>query len=209
MAAMRLRPEDQDRVTALFDELYEPMRRLLSRLREGSGSDPSSDRDIVMGAFEAAIENWDEFSTWDERHQRAWLFTVCRNHRIDELRRRRRLRELLAQVWVLDQTLEENPEQVALDRLALAKCAAVLRSMPRARREVATMEWLLQMPRDEIAKVLGMRPGTIRVHLSHARKTLREEVGPYLSFPVSAGNDDGPKRREHERKAAEPVRVDR
>ncbi|MEV7068939.1 sigma-70 family RNA polymerase sigma factor [Streptomyces collinus] len=182
-------------MTALFDELYGPMRGFVARLSEGSGLDPSSDRDIVMGTFKAALERWDQFGTWDEERQKAWLFTVCRNQRIDELRRHRRLRTVLEQVWDADDAMEHSPEKIAVDRIALAKCAAVLRDMPPKQRDVATMEWLLQMPRTEIAEVLGISLGSIRVHLCNARKTLREEVGPYLSFPINAGKDDDPKRR--------------
>ncbi|MFJ7297866.1 RNA polymerase sigma factor [Streptomyces collinus] len=182
-------------MTALFDELYGPMRGFVARLREGSGLDPSSDRDIVMGTFKAALERWDQFGTWDEERQKAWLFTVCRNQRIDELRRHRRLRTVLEQVWDADDAMEHSPEKIAVDRIALAKCAAVLRDMPPKQRDVATMEWLLQMPRTEIAEVLGISLGSIRVHLCNARKTLREEVGPYLSFPINAGKDDDPRRR--------------
>ncbi|MBY8846874.1 RNA polymerase sigma factor [Streptomyces sp. SP2-10] len=193
MAEQRLNPQDQRRLTALFDELYEPMRQFVSRLGKESGKDLSSDRDIVMGAFKAAIEAWQSFGTWDAQRQKAWLITVCRNKRVDEIRRQSCLRALVEQVWTADRP-DESPEHVALNRLALARCVAVLRSMPPVRRDVATMAWLLQMPTSEIAVELGMRPGTVRVHLSHARRILREEVGPYLSFQVDG--DDEPERRQ-------------
>ncbi|MEU5532190.1 sigma-70 family RNA polymerase sigma factor [Streptomyces sp. NPDC020362] len=181
-------------MTALFDELYEPLRRFLSRYGKESGTDLSSDRDIVMGAFRAAIEQWEDFGTLSEKHQEAWLFAVCRNHRIDELRRQGRLGALMEQKWALERTWQENPEQVVLDRLAVAKCVMVLNDMPPARRAVATMAWLLQMATKEIATELDMSPGNVRVHLCHARSALREQVGPYLSFPVK-DRDDGRERR--------------
>ncbi|WP_037628792.1 RNA polymerase sigma factor [Streptomyces aureus] len=189
MAEQQLNREDQALLAALFDELYDPLRQFASRLGMGSGKDLSSDRDIVMGAFKAAIEAWDQFGTWDGERQKAWLITVCRRQRVDEIRRQKCLRALLEQIWTADHK-DQSPEHVAMNRLALARCAAVLRGMPTVRRDVATMALLLQMPTHEIAAELDMRPATVRVHLSYARRTLREQVGPYLPFHVDGGKTE-------------------
>ncbi|MEV5972272.1 sigma-70 family RNA polymerase sigma factor [Streptomyces sp. NPDC051921] len=187
-------------MTALFDACYEPLRRLASHLPQGSQAGISAPRDLVMSAFRAAIENWERVGTWDLERQRRWLWAVCRNQRTDELRRQGRARAVSSQVRMLYEVPAAPPEQAVLARLALDKCAAVIRGMPPKRREVARMAWLLLMPRDEIAEVLGMSAGSVRVHLSHARKALEHEVGPHLPFPLDGersgrADDDGAERR--------------
>ncbi|MEI5101794.1 sigma-70 family RNA polymerase sigma factor [Streptomyces sp. PmtG] len=184
MAGRRLSAADQARVTALFDACYEPLRRLASGLPEGSGVGVSSGRDLVMSAFRAAIENWERIASWDVERQRGWLWHVCRNQRIDELRRQGRFHAVTPQLCTPYESSAANPERTALARIALEKCADVVKRMPPKRREVATMAWLLLMPRDEIGEVLRMSPGTVRVHLYYARKTLQQEVGPHLPFPL-------------------------
>ena len=185
MTKQRLSLEEQAQVGALFKECYEPLYKFASWLPQGSGVGISSGRDLVMSAFQEAIEKWERIGAWDLERQRGWLLGVCRNQRRDELRRQARGHALSPQVWIMYESPAANPEQAALARIALDKCAAVLGSMPPKRREVATMAWLLLMPRDEIADVLGMSLGTVRVHLSHARKALEQEVGPYLPFPLN------------------------
>ncbi|MGR4877887.1 RNA polymerase sigma factor [Streptomyces sp. LARHCF249] len=197
MDEQRLTPEDQARISALFDDQYDLLRRLASRLPRGTGEGVTPGRELVMEAFEAAIEKWEEIGSWETESQLKWLWVVCWRRRIDELRRQGRLRALVPRVAALSQTQAASTEEIVLARLALEEVAAVINGMPEMRRAVAARALLLHMPPNEIADVLKMKQGTVRVHIAHARKQLREEAGVHLPFPLKGstnapdGEDDG------------------
>jgi len=52
-----------------------------------------------------------------------------------------------------------------------------VRTLPRRQLEVVVLYYRLQMPVEEIARVLSMRDGTVRTHLVRARQALRTALG--------------------------------
>jgi RNA polymerase sigma factor (sigma-70 family) len=106
-----------------------------------------------------------------------WLYQVTR-HEASNLRRRvwRRLR-------LIDEVAREparaapgDPvERLHADAVA-AETRALLWRLPRRQREVFTLADLEGCPLGEIAERLGTSPVTVRVHLLHARRTLRAAI---------------------------------
>lgn len=185
MAAERLNADDRAMVTALYDDSVERLHRFVSNLPKGP--DSSSNHDLVSYAYKSAVENWHRISAWDRARQIGWLRQVCRNRRIDELRREVRLSKLIPRMG--PDAPVADPQSVALDRIALEACEVVIRNMPARQREVAQCAWLLLMSREDIAATLGITRAAVRVHLARARRALEEEVGPHLPFSL---NDQGP-----------------
>ena len=55
---------------------------------------------------------------------------------------------------------------------------AALRRLPSRQREVLALRILLDLDTETTAKVLGIAPGTVMVHLSRALAALRRDVLP-------------------------------
>ncbi|MGA4843643.1 RNA polymerase sigma factor [Streptomyces sp. G45] len=199
--AEKLSPEDRDGIAALFDACYERLCAFVSCLP--GGPELSESRDVAMTAFQEAIRNWHTIGTWDRPRQLAWLKAVCRNRRVDELRHRVGLEKLLPNLCDADARIGD-PEEIALDRLALEACAAALRRMTPSQRQVAEMAWLLQLAPKDIAALLEKNEGTIRARLYRARGKLRREIGRQLRFRLAdapPGQDDEDGQDEQRREA--------
>ncbi len=93
-----------------------------------------------------------------------------------QLRRRLRLADTLAHEVVMEPDAPRDP----LDRLHAARLAGAVQSLladlPRRQREVFHLADLEGCPLVEAAERLGMSAVTARVHLFHARRTLRSRL---------------------------------
>ena len=110
----------------------------------------------------------------DENHRRAWLLRVAANSAGDLTRSPwRKRRRPLEEAEALSTPPPEPPEDGAL--------AAVL-ALPERYRTVVHLYYYEDYSAAEIAKLLGMREGTVHTRLSRARAMLREtlEEGDYV-----------------------------
>jgi RNA polymerase sigma factor (sigma-70 family) len=127
------------------------------------GSDDAAD--VVQ---EALLRAWRRWPTYDpgKGTVRAWLaaITVDRAHR-----HRRRL-------WPAGRgqsaELPDDPaREVDLSQRLLIE--GVVRGLPRRQREVVVLFYLADLSIEQTAAALGLRPGSVKAHLSAARTRLR------------------------------------
>ena len=118
--------------------------------------------DAVQDAFLRYLEKRPEFR--DERHEKAWLLTVTANGCKSRLRASKRH----PTVQLLDTVPAPDGESREL-------LEAVL-NLPANQRAAVHLFYYEGYTTDEIAKILGQRPGTVRSHLSRAREALREQL---------------------------------
>ncbi len=120
--------------------------------------DAAEAEDVAQSAFTRALEQRHRFKGGDAR---AWLYTIGLRMAFNELRRRRRSRPL-DQVQEPSWAMEAEPDLwLALDRLEPQHRAALL---------LSTLDGYTHQ---EIAHVLGVRPGTVSSWLSRAKARLR------------------------------------
>ncbi len=130
--------------------------------------------DVGQEAFLHALERIDDCR--DPARFGAWLRQIVRRRARNHLRadRSRRTRPLHADT-ALDRGASpaESAEQSDLrDRLL-----AALARLPEDRREVVLLHDLEGWTHRDIAERMGLPPGTVRSHLHHARKRLRDLLG--------------------------------
>lgn len=118
--------------------------------------------DAVQDAFVRYLEKRPAFRDGD--HQRAWLLTVLANGCKSRLRARKRRGTV--------ELLDVYPAPDAGSREVLE---AVMALPPRERAAIHLF-YYEGYSTDEIAAILGQRPGTVRSHLSRARQSLREQL---------------------------------
>lgn len=92
-----------------------------------------------------------------------WLWKTMVNVCRQEKRRRRRFSD------------EEPPEQVTNGHGSGTSSAlrAIIATLPDQERHALFLRYYADLAQDEIAEVLGIRPGTVAASLSHARGKLR------------------------------------
>lgn len=171
-----------------FAQLVERHRDRLVRYLARLVGDPSRGEELAQEAF---VRLWLASLRYREEGRfEAYLYTIgTRLARSDERRRRVRLRALLSgslgQFGWLGNALGAEPcEQAeAGDRLlreeAQAQLARAVAELPLAYRAPLVLAALEERPLEEIAQLLGLRPGTVKTRLFRARERLRVRLQPY------------------------------
>lgn len=149
---------DTNRLEALIDQ-YE---NTLLRAALAILGDPYEAEDAVQDTFVRFLEKAPIFN--DEGHEKAWLLTVCANGCKSRLRTRKRhsVTELLDVYPAPDGESGEVAEAVF--------------ELPPNQRSAVHLFYYEGYSTDEIAKILGRRPGTVRSDLSRARENLRRQL---------------------------------
>ena len=148
--------------TNRLEELIERYENTLLRAALAILGDPYEAEDAVQDTFLRWLEKGTEFR--DGGHEKAWLLTVCANGCKSRLRVKKRhpVTELLDIYPAPDQDSGEVAEAVF--------------DLPANQRAAVHLFYYEGYSTDEIAKILGQRPGTVRSHLSRARETLRRTL---------------------------------
>jgi RNA polymerase sigma-70 factor (ECF subfamily) len=134
--------------------------RLVALARALAG--PTVADDLAQEAMLKAYRHWAKLVTYDRPE--AWVRRVCANLATSLLRRR--AAEARAMV-----RLSARRQQVALSPSHDAFWDHV-RHLPRRQAQVVALRYLYDMQVIEIAHTLGCSEGSVKVHLSRARKTL-------------------------------------
>ena len=112
----------------------------------------------------------------DENGFRAWLFTIVRRRMLNEFRRQGRDHSSPHDPMVMPTTASiTTPEGEVLAHLDSVEALALIGSvLPPLQADVVLMRVIAGMPVDEIADVLDLAPGHVRVLAHRGLKTLAE-----------------------------------
>ena len=146
-----------------LEELVEQHAHTLFRTALAIVGDVQEAEDAVQDTFLRYLEKRPEFQ--DENHEKAWLLKVTAN----------RCKSILRQ-YKRHPTVELLDVYPAPDSDSRELVEAVL-ALPANQRAAVHLFYYEGYSTDEIAAILGQRPGTVRSHLSRAREALRK----YLS----------------------------
>lgn len=162
---------DQVAERALYGAHVERVYRLAHRL---AGGDDDLARDITQDAFVRAFERLGAF-----RHEAAfatWLHRIAVSVALNTLERvqRRRAREA-----PLDAHLDVPAPARGAEPDLRARLAAAVAALPPRYRAVFVLHDVEGYTHEEIAAALGVRPGTSKAQLFHARAKLRAELAAF------------------------------
>jgi RNA polymerase sigma-70 factor (ECF subfamily) len=187
----RIQGGDRDAFALLyvryFDRVYSYLRLVLQRAHDAE--------DATQHVFARVIERLPAYDLGARQPFRAWLFTIARNHAIDQLRRGDRVEttdpeeldrrrdeaaeapdahdaELTALAWVTDRDL-----MVFIERLALAQ------------RQVLALRYMLDLTFVEIAQILGRTPEDVRGLHHRAVRFLRARLVAVGRTPARPGSE--------------------
>ena len=146
---------DNNRLERLIDQYTNTLLRAAAAIL----GDWHEAEDAVQDTFLRVLEK--ELSFRDPDHERAWLLTVTANSCKSRIRARKRhpTTQLLDTLPAPDEDTHELVEAI--------------QALPDNQRAAVHLHYYEGYSTDEIAKILGQRPGTVRSHLSRAREALR------------------------------------
>jgi RNA polymerase sigma-70 factor (ECF subfamily) len=134
--------------------------------------------DVCSDTFLYVARKMSAFRGDREEDFRRWVYRIATNQVNAHLRRKLRRKELWdtalqqERIRVNGFTNSSGPTQ-SLDWSVVYQAIARLRAKEQT---VVTLRLLEEIPHDEIAQIMKIRPGTVRVIYSRALKKLREEI---------------------------------
>lgn len=158
---------------AEFDDLFRstwPRAVAAARRIVGPGGDPEA---LAAEALTRAYDRWSSV----RRHPApdAWALRVTINLALDRSRRDAKVLEARDGAAPSTPTVDAGDDVTAM-RLALGHA---LRTLPEKQRHAVALRYLAGCEEADIARSLGISPGTVKTHLKRGLDRLRTELGPY------------------------------
>jgi RNA polymerase sigma-70 factor (ECF subfamily) len=152
----------------IFNEFYPSLCRFLECLLGGASG---AAQDIAQESFMQLYRTGTEIIAREE--VRFWLFRVARNFALNELNRRRTRQRLFGKVVDALRTGAPNPSErlEAAERKELI--LNLLKRLPEHQRAALLLREHEEMSYSEIARVLNVSEGKVKVDIFRARATLR------------------------------------
>jgi RNA polymerase sigma-70 factor (sigma-E family) len=145
--------------------LYQAHALPLIRLAYITLGDRASAEDVVQDAFCGLFRRWDHLAENGKAlaYVRASVLNGCRS----VLRHRAVLRRR-----VTHQVAAESAEAAMLSGEERSQLMSAVRRLPTRQREALVLRFYLDLPDDEIARVMGVRPSTVRSTMHRALEAL-------------------------------------
>jgi RNA polymerase sigma-70 factor (ECF subfamily) len=158
-------------IALFWQELHPPLLRFLR------GLDATVADDVEAETWLAAARDLASFRG-DQKQFRAWMFTIARNRLIDWRRREARRRSVAVTPGFLgDHPADDDPAITAVDVLRADAAVALVREcLPRDQAEVILLRVLGGLDVDEVAAIVGKRPGNVRVLQHRGLRRLAEHL---------------------------------
>lgn len=159
-----------------FGELFRRHRGLVWRVALGFFGNVQDAEDLTQDAFFTAYRKLEQFR--GEASFRTWLHRIAANRCKNELRRRsRRLRTVnkpLEEAAVAATNGSPGPEAVTVLGRRLQRLSLAIDAMTPQERRILQLVDLDQTPYKEVAELLGLSLGAVKMRVFRARARLRE-----------------------------------
>jgi RNA polymerase sigma-70 factor (ECF subfamily) len=154
----------------LWRDLNPPLVRYLRVLAGGAAEDVASETWLEV------VRGLDRFSG-GEAGFRSWVFTIARYRALDVLRRAAREPVALVQPELLpDSEAVVDAADAALETLSTEAALALIASLAPDQAEVVTLRVVANLDVAQVAKIVGKRPGTVRVLCHRGLRRLAERL---------------------------------
>lgn len=161
---------DERAVAALYREMQP---RLSGYLR---AREPRAAEDVEGEVWLAVAKGLRRF-TGGEDAFRAWVFSIARRRLADFRRTAARRATVPVPTEKLDLPVERGPEALVLESLSADEASAfVIATLSPDQAEVVLLRVIAGLEVDQVAELLGKRPGTIRVLQHRALRRLHAEL---------------------------------
>jgi RNA polymerase sigma-70 factor (ECF subfamily) len=173
----RAQAGDADALTVLYRALNPGLERYLESRAPGSAEDLAADTWIAAAGAIGRFRG-------DEADFRGWIYTIARNRAVDEHRRSRRRPETAPLDGSADDeeadvgVVVDPAEDAALDALEAEAVLGLVRRLPPDQADVIMLRVVAGLDTDRVARVLGKRPGAVRVLQHRGLRNLERLLGP-------------------------------
>ena len=128
--------------------------------------------EVAQEAFVAAWKGLPAFR--GESKFSSWLYQLTTNAAIDFLRREKRHRAVTPIDDEPEPAAPDTPQQVLEEEEVSRALQQALDALSPEHREIFLLRQMRQLSYEEIGRLLGLEPGTVKSRLSRAKKQLRQ-----------------------------------
>jgi RNA polymerase sigma-70 factor (ECF subfamily) len=179
MDSKRLVTRFQGGEESVFGDLYlRYFNQVYSYARIALG-DHHEAEDVTQHVFMRALGALHRYELRETTPFRGWLFSIARNAVTDAVKARQDLRfESPAQLDQLRQRESERADAVSqtLGWLTDREVAMFVERLPLPQRQVLVLRFMLDLPAEEIAKIVGKSPSAVRQLQSRALQALQQRL---------------------------------
>ena len=159
-----------------FGRLWHDLQpRLLRYFRVAA---PAVAEDLASETWLGVVRGIDRFRG-NETAFRAWVFTIARHEILDWHRRaaRRATESLPTTTDVIERAAPDDPAAAALEGISTRAALEVVATLPADQAEAIVLRVVAGLGVDQVADIMGKRPGTVRVLTHRGLRRLAERLG--------------------------------
>jgi RNA polymerase sigma-70 factor (ECF subfamily) len=162
---------DEEAFAALWQTLQPSLLRYLKVVA------PEAAEDLAAETWLEVIRGLKGFDG-DASAFRGWVFTIARHRAVDWRRQADRQPTATLPVELLaDRAAPDDPATEAVELQSTRRALALIAELPRDQGEVVALRVLGGLDVAEVARILGKRPGTVRVLAHRGLRRIAEQVG--------------------------------
>ena len=163
---LAVRDGDLAKLGQLFDRYHVALFDFLSRMT----GDPAAAEDLVQDIFVRILKY--RATHRDDGRFETWIFRIARNARADFFRRRSEAEPMTDEALEQPTTAAGPARQFEHDR-QVSRLKRALMHLSDDKRELIVLARYREMPHEQIASLLGIEVGTVKVRLYRAIRELR------------------------------------
>lgn len=158
-----------------WDRIY---RELAPKVRGYLVSLGAKEPDDLLGEVWLQIARNINSFTGEEAGFRSWVFMIAHHRMIDEYRRRERSPRETVHDEVRDDWAGtvESAEESALTRFEMSNVLGHMDQLTDEQREVLTLRVIADLTVDQVAEIVGKRPGAVKALQRRALRALRKRL---------------------------------
>jgi RNA polymerase sigma-70 factor, ECF subfamily len=162
---------DETAFARLWRDAHPPLLRYLRVLARDAAEDVAGEVWLEVARGIARFKG-------GEPEFRGWLFTLARR-RVTDLRRHeaRHPVRLTDDTGELERPGADDTAMAALDNLSTEAAVALIARLPRDQAEVIVLRVIAGLDVSQVARIVGKRPGTVRVAAHRGLRTLAARLG--------------------------------
>ncbi len=161
------------RKTQWVQEAVEQYEGPLVRYALGIMDNLDQARDVVQDVF---IRLWQADQAQVENHLAEWLFRVCRNRALDNLRKENRMQQPEDGLLQLRMSHDPTPDHVVEHREDVREILSYLKDLPPNQQEVIRLKFQNDLSYQEISRITCLSVTNVGYLIHTAIKTLRHKV---------------------------------
>ncbi len=160
---------------SLFESIYNTYNKRIFAICFHYVGDFHDAEEITQSVFFKAAENIKRLKSYDERHMKAFLYTVAKHLSLNLLEKKS-ARPIIYSVRESDSWEASEAETALETEEALTRVKKIVKKLPEIYQEIMILSVVNSLKVKEIAELLNLGETTVKNRISRAKKILQKKI---------------------------------